>query len=255
MALQYTTGPNTAGAFAKATTTDIIAVAGGDGTIREVINSLVGEKRQLAVIPTGTANVLAAEIGLKKCIDIVVSTITAGVPQEFYIGQAGDTYFSAMASIGFDADVVAEINVGLKRRVGRYAYVWAALRRLVSYHPSRLTIEVDGQTYSCHWALILNGRYYAGMYTCAPLASITEENLYVCLLQTKNRLAVLRFALDLMLGRLDQSSQAQIVAGKHIHVPSSEHVIQGDGDIIGYTPLVIKSIPSCGLKILTPPST
>ena len=254
VSMEYTPGPNTAGELAKATTADIIAIAGGDGTIREVINGLIGEQKQLAIIPTGTANVLAAEIGLKKSADMVVSTITTGVPREFYVGKAGDTYFSAMASMGFDAEVVAEVNVGLKKRIGRYAYAWTALRHLVSYHPHQIMIEVDDQSYACYWALILNGRYYAGIYTCAPQASITEEHLYVCLLQTKNRLTVLRFALDLLLGRVDQSSQAQIVAGKHIHIPSLEHVIQGDGDIIGHTPLEIKSVPSHGLKILFPPS-
>ena len=253
VSLEYTPGPHTAGKLAKATTEDIIAIAGGDGTIREVINGLVGEEKQLALIPTGTANVLAAEIGLKKSVNMVVSTITAGVPREFYIGQAGDTYFSAMASIGFDADVVAKVNVSLKKRIGRLAYMWAAVLQLVSYHPSQFTVEIDGQTYLCHWALILNGRYYAGMYTCAPLASITEENLHVCLIQIKNRSAVLRFAVDLMLGRLDESLQTQIISGKHIHVPSSNHMIQADGDIISHTPTAIKSAPSGGLQILFPP--
>lgn len=255
VSLEQTTRPNTAGKLAKATTADIIAVAGGDGTIREVINGLASRECLLAIIPTGTANVLAAEIGLKASVETVVSTITNGVPHDFFIGLAGHTYFSAMASVGFDADVVAEVNVGLKKRIGKFAYVWAAIRRLASYHPHRITIVIDGQTHHCTWALVLNGRYYAGMYTCVPFASITEDRLHVCLLQAETRLDILRFAMGLVFGRLGQCSAVQIVSGKNIQVLSSEALIQGDGDIIGCTPIVITSVSTGGLKLLIPPST
>jgi len=252
--LAYTTGPNTAGTLAQASTADIVAVAGGDGTIREVINGLVGEKRLLAIIPTGTANVLAAEIGLKRSVDAVVSTIIHGTPKDFYVGQAGAIYFSAMASIGFDADVVAHLSLPLKKRIGQLAYVWTAFCRLASYRPTRVNIEIDGVNHECNWVLILNGRYYGGMYTCAPLASPFDEHLYICLLQAERRWDVLRFGVDLVLGILEKNSKVRLVAGKHIRVHSPDYLIQGDGDIIGSTPLVIQSVSSNGLKILCPPA-
>ena len=253
VSVEPTPGPNTAGALARSSTADIVAVAGGDGTIREVINGLVGKNQRLAIIPTGTANVLAAEIGLKKSVEAVVSTITHGTPHEFFLGQAGTIYFSAMASIGFDADVVANLSLALKKRVGRLAYVWTALRELASYHPVPLKVEIDHKPYECHWVLILNGRYYGGMFTCAPLASLTNKDLYICLLQAGTRFDVLRFWVDLVLGRLEKNKKTRIVSGQHMQVSSPDCWIQGDGDIIGSTPLGITTVCSGGLRILIPP--
>jgi diacylglycerol kinase (ATP) len=108
----------------------VIAVAGGDGTINEVINGLAGrgaDAPAVGIVPLGTANVLAHELGLGFSAAAVARTMIAGRPVLMRPGEAvngaGARCFSLMAGAGFDAKVVAGVSAPLKRRLGRAAYV------------------------------------------------------------------------------------------------------------------------------------
>src|SRR5476651_1642333 len=121
----------------------VIAVAGGDGTINEVVNGLARRRDEtpalapaLAIVPLGTANVLAQELGLEFKAQALANTMMTGRallvrPGEAIcsqMGRAGDPRcFSLMAGAGFDAKVVAGVSVLLKRRLGKAAYVWRSL--------------------------------------------------------------------------------------------------------------------------------
>lgn len=129
-----------ASAMAHRAESDILVAAGGDGTVREVIDGLAGSDKALAIFPMGTANVLAAEMGLKSDVNAVVQTIRYGVPKPLHLGLANEHYFAVMASIGFDADVVADVSLKLKNLVGKSAYIVAALRKMISYRPHRFTL-------------------------------------------------------------------------------------------------------------------
>lgn len=252
VSVEATTGPNTASTMAQNATADILVAAGGDGTVREVIDGLAGSKRELAILPMGTANVLAAEIGLKPNVDAVVDTILYGIPRPLHLGRANDRHFAVMASIGFDADVVAEVNLELKKLIGKAAYVVAAIRRLISFQPRTFAVDIDGVEYRCGGVIISNGRYYGGKFVCVPTARVNDARLHACLLRASGRMDILRYAIALAMGRFPQCSGVEIVEGKEFKISGPEVAVQTDGDIIGQSPIVIHCRISNGLTLRMP---
>src|SRR5258708_7963044 len=125
-----------------ATRDGVIAVAGGDGTINEVVNGLArrGEGAPaLAIVPLGTANVLAHELGLSFTAAAIARTMVSGRALMVRPGEAcnggAPRCFSLMAGAGFDAKVVAGVTAPLKRRFGRAAYVWRSMIPTRPYPP------------------------------------------------------------------------------------------------------------------------
>jgi diacylglycerol kinase family enzyme len=207
----------------------VLAVAGGDGTINEVVNGLAsraGPTPPLAIVPLGTANVLAHELGLGSSAAAIASTITAGRAVLVHPGQAcggsgigGDPRcFSLMAGAGFDAKVVAGVSAPLKRRLGRAAYVWRSLIETQRYRPVRYAVEIDGVGYEAASVIVTRSRYYAGPYLVAPQAALGEPLLHVCLFERWGRSQTLRFGLALLTGRLPHTGGYRVITGKEIKV-------------------------------------
>ena len=181
---------------------DAIVAAGGDGTINEVINGLAGRNLPLGIIPLGTANVLAAELGLPASDEALARTIALGATQPVKLGEVNGRRFAMMAGVGFDAHVVASVDTGMKRLVGKLAYAWETLRGFFrfDFRPYRLTI--DGRTYEVASAVIANGHYYGGRFVCAPEARLSDPDLHVCLFKSVGPWAALRYTAWMMMGRL-----------------------------------------------------
>jgi diacylglycerol kinase (ATP) len=191
---------------------DVIAVAGGDGTINEVINGLSlrpGGGPPLAVVPLGTANVLAHELGMSFSAAAIARTVMSGrllSMQPGEVSAAGAVRrFSLMAGTGFDARVVAGVTSPLKRRWGKGAYVWRSLVEAWHYCPVRYAVEIDGVAYQAASVIVSRGRFYAGPYVVAPAAALAEPTLHVCLFERWGRTHTLRFGLALLMGRLPRA--------------------------------------------------
>lgn len=231
---------------------DAIAVAGGDGTINEVLNGMARSTLPLGLIPMGTANVLAAEIGLPVTVDAIAQTLLTGERQRIDVGIAGARRFVMMAGVGFDADVVQGIIPGLKRAVGKGAYVWQSLVEILRYRPQRFRVTLDGIEHSAASAVFANGHFYAGRFTCAPRASLTDGKLHVCLFKTSGRLSVIRYGNALMLGTLHKRRDIEIIPATRIRVDGEDgSPIHGDGDILAVTPLEIGVVPG-GVELIVP---
>jgi len=231
---------------------DAIAVAGGDGTINEVLNGMTQSALPLGLIPMGTANVLAAEIGLPVTADAIADALLAGRRQRIDLGVAGARRFVMMAGVGFDADVVQGIVPGLKRAVGKGAYVWQSLVEMLRYRPQRFAITIDNVAHSAASAVFANGHFYAGRFTCAPEARLTDGRFHVCLFKRAGRIAVARYGLALMLGSLHRRSDIEIVPATRIRVAGEDgSPVHGDGDILAKTPLDIDILPG-GVELIVP---
>ena len=129
-----TTGPNTAGAMARAQIAggaDLIVVAGGDGTINETAEGMIGSEVPLGVLPAGTANVLATEMKLGGNLERVARRLGELRPRRISLGYIAcdggkvSRHFLMMAGVGLDAHVVSQVNPALKARTGKFAY-WVA---------------------------------------------------------------------------------------------------------------------------------
>ncbi|MDP4797203.1 MAG: diacylglycerol kinase family lipid kinase [Rhodospirillales bacterium] len=250
-----TTKRGDAEAFARSadnTQHDVIAVAGGDGTINEVVNGLGDKKLPLAVIPLGTANVLAHEIGLGGSPREIAETIAHGHPRPISVGIVNGRRFVMMAGFGFDAHVVAEVRPAIKKLFGKLAYVLSTLRTLVCFKFPKYRVIVDGVTYDVASAVIANGHYYGGTFVCAREARLEDPTLHVVLFMKPGALRTLRYAIWLALGRLDRLPDVKIVPATDIIVERVDNEpVQGDGDILANLPARITLAPA-GLALLMP---
>jgi diacylglycerol kinase (ATP) len=243
----------------------VIAVAGGDGTINEVVNGLSRRREAgpaLGIVPLGTANVLAHELGLGFSADALAQTLTAGreiVMQPGEASGAGRTrQFSLMAGAGFDAKVVAGVSAPLKRRLGRAAYVWRSLVEARRYRPVRYAVEIDGERHEAASVIVTHGRLYAGPYVVAPDAALGKPLLHACLFERWGRLETLRFGLALLLGRLPRTAGYRVIAGHDIRISvlsdAGEHrrqPVQVDGDDALTLPVSI-ALAAGAVRLLRP---
>jgi len=217
---------------------DVVAVAGGDGTINEVVNGLGAESPALAVIPLGTANVLAAELRIPPRSGRVAETVAHGRRRLVHCGRANGRRFLMMAGVGFDAHVVAGVTPTLKRRWGKGAYVWRSLVELVRYRIPTYDVTIDGVAHEAASAIIAKGRHYGGPYVLAPEASLAEPIFDICLFETGGRANAVRAAIALPLGRLPRLSSVRMLRGHRIDIAASrDEPVQADGDLLTTLPL------------------
>lgn len=233
-------------------TLDAIAVAGGDGTINEVVNGLGDKKLPLAVIPLGTANVLAHEIGLGGAPKEIAETIARGRPQPISVGIVNGRRFVMMAGFGFDAHVVAEVRPAIKKLLGKVAYVISTLKTLLSFRFPKYRVVVDGEGFDVASAVIANGHFYGGTFVCAPDARLQDPSLHVVLFMKPGALRTMRYAVWLALGRLQKLPDVKIVPATDIVVERVDaEPVQGDGDILANLPARITLAPAA-LALLMP---
>lgn len=237
---------------ADAAKLDAIAVAGGDGTINEVVNGLGDKNLPLAVIPLGTANVLAHEIGLGGAPDEIARTIAFGRPQPIAVGVVNGRRFVMMAGFGFDAHVVAQVKPRVKKLLGKTAYVISTLATLASFKFPRYRVTMNGETMEVASAVIANGHFYGGTFVCAPDARLQDPSLHVVLFMKPGVLRTIRYAIWLALGRLAKLPDVKIVPATDIAVERVDHdPVQGDGDILASLPARITLAPAA-LALLMP---
>jgi len=261
--LRETTRRGDAEAFARAALADDydrMVVAGGDGTINEAINGLADRRLPLAVVPLGTANVLAAEIGLGVRSAGVARAIADGPAATVALGrirgQDGRVRrFSMMAGIGFDAHVVARVDPVLKRWTGKLAYVVASLLQLRDHRDRLYDVTVDGRKHRAASVIVAKGHFYGGKFVVAPAARLHEPYLHVCLFGRTGRWAVIRYALALFAGQLHRLPDVTLIRALRVEVdgPSGEPV-QVDGDLDGRLPVAI-DIDDRVLRLAVPATT
>ncbi len=232
---------------------DRVAVAGGDGTINEVVNGLAGSAVPMAVLPLGTANVTAVELGLRGGIDAVVDHAVNGEAATVHLGKAGGRFFLLMLGVGFDAAVVHAVRPGVKRHLGRAAYVLAGLRILARGWESRYRVAGDGWDSEVAGLVAANARRYAGGFVLAPEAGLTRPGLDVFLFRKGSRVALVRYAAGIILGRLARVPGVELRRGvRRLQVDGGpKRTVQLDGDAAGGLPLDIGFVPD-SLRLVMP---
>lgn len=208
---------------------DLVVAAGGDGTVNEVANGLLGSDLPLAILPLGTVNVLARELGLGPSVQEAARAILAGRVAPVWPGLANGRAFLLMAGIGFDAAVVAAVSPALKRRIGRLAYLAAAIRLWWRWQPGYRILEVEGTSHRAASAIVARCRLYAGSYVSAADARLDEPQLHLVLFEKDGRLAALGYALALATGQLHRWPGVRHVRATRSRIATT-HAFQVDGD-------------------------
>ena len=223
---------------------DRIVVCGGDGTINEAVNGLTAKSPPLAIIPAGTANVLAAELGLSSDPKEIADAIVTGEARAVSLGEINGHKFLLMAGVGFDACVVATVSSRLKRAIGKGAYVIASLQQMIRGDFPRFQLLIDGVPYEAASIVIANAHYYGGKFVCAPEARMESADLQVCLFERGSRFYVAIYGLALTLGFLPKAPGYRIVPATRIEIRGpSGAAIQSDGDFVGHTPAQVSITP------------
>lgn len=223
----------------------LIIAVGGDGTINTVINGMTPKGATLGVIPLGTANVLAWELGIRS-IDAALQRIAHGQRRLFSVGEAtsaaGQRRFLLMAGIGLDAAAVAGVRSAEKARLGKLAYLLSGLRQFIGWDRSTLTISDGQRSAICHSVIVTNACHYGGPYRLAPGAEIFTPRLELLPFQFPTRRSFLRTALPLVLGHPPVTAGWQLRQGAL--TISGTKAVQLDGDSFGTGPLTIRLLPN-----------
>jgi YegS/Rv2252/BmrU family lipid kinase len=253
--VRITNGPGEARALAEQAVCDgceRIVAAGGDGTINEVVNGIAGSPAALGLLPLGTMNVFATELGLpvgnlRKCWEV----IEHGQVKPVDLLRANDRYFVQVAGIGFDAQVVAATSFDFKKTLGPLSYVISATQ-IASNRPPKLTVRGGGTTREGSFVLIGNGRYYGGPFVLFKDACIDDGMLDVLIFKNLGYLDIVRYLQAIMLGNHTALSDVEYFQTAQVRVTSAENVpVEADGDVIGNLPVSFKVIPK-GLNLMVP---
>lgn len=230
--------------------TDRIIAAGGDGTINEVINGLLSsddpETREipLSIIPIGTANVLAKELGIPEDIDGAVHRIFSGSERKISLGRINGRYFSLMAGIGFDAETVLGVkNDVIKKISGKLAHVVSGLKVLIHHNPAPIRIITSDKELHGYTAVIGNAKCYGGFFYVTPGASVTEPHLDICLFHGRTRADLLRFIIGVLRQKHLDFKDVDYVKASHMQIQSDSRVhVQIDGEYFGTLPVTIEVV-------------
>ncbi|HEX9024512.1 MAG TPA: diacylglycerol kinase family protein [Geobacteraceae bacterium] len=216
----------------------LIAACGGDGTVNEVINGLEPEKATLAVLPLGTANVLAKELGIasleeaaKRIVRGKTRPLTVGILEAEEIRRR----FLLMAGIGLDGAIVRGVRAAEKRIFGKGAYLLSAWRRLREWNGDRLEVTIGDRSVDCHSAVVCNATHYGGAFLLAPGAELFAPQFRVVCVLAGSRRAYLRLAFALVRGKVPENRDLAIFTATALSVSGSK-AIQVDGDFCCHAP-------------------
>jgi diacylglycerol kinase family enzyme len=225
-------------AVAEGTWHAVIA-AGGDSTVRGVGAGLLGSDLPLGIIPIGTGNVLAHEIGFRSGPRTMAHNLMCGPSVPVFGGRANGAYFFAMAGAGFDARVLARLDVDWKRRLGKLAYALPLTRELLS-KPDPFDAEIDGRVHRCGWLIVAKAARYAGPFLLTRQRTIHTDGFHAVIIRARSRASVLGVALAIAAGRLEAHPQVKVMPCRRVVIPGQPGVlVQLDGEVFGPAPVQI----------------
>jgi YegS/Rv2252/BmrU family lipid kinase len=239
---------------------DTIVAVGGDGTVSEVAAALVGTDVPMGVVPGGTANVFAQELGIPLDVDAACALIV-GEHSTMRVDamEVDGRCFVLQIGIGLDSLMIRDTDRRAKRRFGRLAYVWTFFTRLVGFQPVRFTIAADDRRLRprASQVLVANG----GVLGAAPFRwgdhiRPDDGRIDICIISARSGVDYARLAWHALLGRQRQDRSVRFLTAERTIVVSTDRPlpIQADGEIIGDTPLQIRVVPSA-LHIVVPLAT
>lgn len=256
-----TVGPGDATALARQAVdsgcSTVIAV-GGDGTVTQVANCLVGSQTALGVVPAGTGNDLCRTLGIGASVEIALQALEDGNLCQMDVGRwttdRGTGYFLNIAGMGFDAAVADRINRGFRSLRGTAAYLAAVVATLASYRARDLRITIDGGEVQEKAMLVAvaNARCYGGGMQVAPMASIFDGVLEVVLVRELGRIAFLSAFPRVFKGSHMSHAAVRHYRGCKIRLdPVGEAPFLVDGELVPCQWAEIDVVPG-GLKIIAP---
>ena len=221
---------------------DIVVAAGGDGTINEVVNG-IDPNTPLAIIPMGTANIVAIEAGISNNSKAICAAINQGKTKRAYVSTINNKKFILMAGIGYDAQVVTNINPKLKKIFGKLIFALEGFKQFFKLKEFAITIKTNHQTYNANWVLITNAKHYAGSHSITTSTDIFDEHLVCYIFPNLSKLSFLyNLFLILLFGDLSKSDKIITIRSSSLEITSGTTTpIQCDGELFGNLPVTIRN--------------
>jgi len=239
-------------AEALAAGVDLVIVHGGDGTVNEAVQALVGTPTPLAVWPGGTSNVLARELELPGTLDLMARVIVTGAIRRVSVGRAGERYFLLMAGVGLDADTLRAVHPGLKRLTGEGAYWMAGLRQLTDWNPVPFVVETESGRHRATFAVVANAASYGGGLRFAPEASMDDDLLDLCLFDSTERHRFARYLAAAFSGsHLGLPGVTYLKARRAVAHGPDNRLVHVDGELLGRLPVSFDCVPDA-LSLVVP---
>jgi len=225
----------------------MVVVVGGDGTVREVVHGLEGSDKPLLIVPCGTENLLANELGFDEKLKTIIRTFEAGHIRPLDLGSANGKCFTSIAGFGFDGRVVKRVSQQRKGHIDYLDYFWPLWRTFWDYKFDAMKVEVDGEEVFEGRSLVFVGnvsRYAVGLQILHH-ADFGDGLLDVCIYRCASRLHLLKHSLMTVLKLHAYSTDVIYRQGKRITVTSGADDIETevDGDPGPDLPVRIEVIP------------
>jgi YegS/Rv2252/BmrU family lipid kinase len=235
---------------------DVIVAAGGDGTVRDVAAGLRGASVPLAIIPTGTANVLAADLRIPFALDAALDLIANDAcTAPLDIGEVNGRYFVLNVGAGYAARLISHTPEAWKRRVGHFAYVPASIRAAFIRDRSNAEIVVDGERFTLRvqMVVIANSGGIGGREVQIARGVRYDDGLFtIAAFTPRTPLGILYAFLQMAMKRHDRIRGAHFWSGAEISITCDPPLpVQVDGDAAGRTPCTVRVLPAA-LRVIVP---
>jgi diacylglycerol kinase (ATP) len=264
-ALRPTTAPMAARQLASqavAEGAEIVLACGGDGTLNEVINGLVPGKAALGVLPGGTANIFARELGIPMSPVAAARALTEWKPRRIALGRAtwrdpeeDSRYFLSLAGVGFDAYVVRAVSRAAARRSGVFAYGWQAMLQAARYRCPQISLRSEAGETTATFAVAQRTERYAGWLHLAPGASVFRDDFTVSLFNSPRRARYFLYALAVVARRHPRLKDVELFRTRRLDCaaadPSLPIYFELDGELAGRLPVRLEIVPDA-LSVLLP---
>jgi YegS/Rv2252/BmrU family lipid kinase len=236
---------------------EMIIAAGGDGTINEVANGMVGSESRLAILPAGTANVLACEMRLSRDLEVAAREIPRMVARRIAVGrftpEAGEArHFLLMAGAGMDAAIAAAVKPDVKRNWGKLAYWFAGMAQAGRRLP-QMQASVHGKTVRTGFALAARVRNYGGDLEIARNVTLMDGSFEIVLFRGESTWPYAKYMLGAVAGRLGAMDGVTITRSCCLDLApiDSPIYVQLDGELAGTLPARIDMVQNA-LTLMTP---
>jgi diacylglycerol kinase (ATP) len=264
----------------------VVIAAGGDGTVNEVANALVGTDAALGVLPVGTTNSWALQMGIPALNPVLPGTqaarliagleerIARPLPANYYrkvmldaarvlidghtvavdVGEVSGRYFLISAGIGLEATIVENMSLKEKRALGSWAYVLTAIGSAYRYPGTDVRLNLDGKVVNVSTPLIVvsNIQLYGGMVAIGANACVNDAKLDVCIFKGDGFFTFVQQAMKILSHRHLKDPQVEYYQCREIVVESAHSLpVHVDGEPFTRTPVAIHTVPS-SLKVIVP---
>jgi len=219
---------------------DRLVLAGGDGSVNFAINEILQHaslfNKEIGYIPMGTANILQIEVNIEKKAEAIKEVLISEKIKKVNLAKINNRFFFLMAGIGFDGKIIASIDSGIKKYLGKVIFALKGFQQFLFLNNEKMEVLINDERIEADWVLSTNSKYYAGHYKITKETNIFQSGLVTYVFKDLTRLKLLYYVyLILFIGDLSKAQSIFTTRAKNIKINklNSNLVAQIDGEFFG----------------------